>query len=248
MAGIRLLLAALLIGAGVYSFRKRAEATPSPVPQAPKPKSPPTPSSAPAMTIPPPKPSAPPTSKRHTSLISNVSEKYGRGTLKSGKRFTLAPVWDDSEHTWARADYDDGAQALARLGLRYPTFEELDEIASMPDALILKPCTLVNSAEDGLLMGTKGFWDKHDLCVQAQLDTASWDGKSPLVSVGKHWAHGAPKGRSWLHGWYVPKGSDSPTWQPKAGQGYSKAIQNRGKTFHDSKHVDYSSTLIGVEI
>lgn len=174
--------------------------------------------------------------------------------LKSGKRFTRVPLrdaelaLDGQTRLWARADYDNGARLLDSVGLRFPTFDELDEIASRPDALILEPCTLVQTASDAREMATvfqtsegkPGFWARHDACVAAQLESAPSGFAGPVVSIGKHWALGAPPGRSWLHGWYVPRGA-----QP--GGGYSKIIQNRGTTAHNSKQVDYSSTLIGVE-
>jgi len=234
--GIILSVGLAILGLTIMWSRK-ASATVAKPPAAPKPAAPKP--AAPKAALP--MPILQPSPLRFSSLISDVEEKYGRATLSTGAQFTLAPLWDAENDTWARLSYADGLIALSKLGLRYPTFEELDEIANRPDTLILKPVTLVNSAKDGALMGTKEFWDKHDLAVQAQLDAAGWNGNYPATSIGKHWAFGAPPDKSWLHGWYIPKSS-----QP--GSGYSKIIQNRGKTFHDRNHIDYSSTLIGVAL
>lgn len=228
------------------SEAEAAPATPSPAPEPPK--APVVPSSASAAA---PTQAAPATSSAATPSPASTStiartrpdavvSRYGMGVLKSGKAFTLAPLWDADRNTWARTDYKTGKDALARLGLRYPTFEELDEIANRPDALILQPVGLVQSTADSLKMATEEFWKRHDQAIADQL--AKYPGalgSRPVVSIGKHWAAGAPPGRAWLHGFYIPKGT-----QP--GGGYSKIIQNRGTTAHDDRHIDYSSTLIGV--
>lgn len=180
-----------------------------------------------------------------TSAVSsaNVIEKYVNPAMRlaSGKRFTVAPLWDVDRNTWARQNYSDAQVTLARLGLRMPDAEELDEIARRKDAYILKPVTLVNSAADSAKMATEEFWQRHDRGVAAQIEQLGWEpSKGPLVSVGKHWYRGAPTGRAYLHGWYVPRGE-----QP--GGGFSRVIQNRGTTAHNDRHIDYSSTIIGVE-
>ena len=234
-AGVVVLLARR--AAAASSQEASAEAsTPSaaPSPAAPSPSAAPSPAAPPLASIP------PSTATVARTDPNAVVSRYGMGVLRSGKAFTLAPLWDANRNTWARTDYRTGIAALQRLGLRYPTFEELDEIASRPDALILEPVTLVQSAADAARMASEDFWTRHDRAVAAQLEkNPAALGSVPVVSIGKHWAAGAPTGRSWLHGWYVPKGT-----QP--GGGYSKIIQNRGKTAHDDRHVDYSSTLIGV--
>jgi len=216
--------------AGLFLLARRAVASASPQP-APQ-----------AQSVPQPAPQAQPmpqTSKRsESSDPSTVFERFGRGKLSSGKGFTLAPLFDPEHSTWARLDYNQAERALARLGLRMPTFEELDEIANRTDAVILEPCTLVKTKDDSLKMGTLEFWERHDRCVADQIKARGWDGNAPLVSVGKHWALGADAAHSWLHGWYVPK----------SGGGYSRIIQNRGKTAHDRAQRDYSSTVIGVEV
>lgn len=226
-------------GLGFLLINKRAEAkSATPSPAAPKPPTPKPSASKPPMNLTPPAMNA----THLQSLPANTVERYDRLTLKSGKRFTLAPLWDTLNNTWARADYDHGLLALAPKGLRYPTFAELDEIASRPDTLITPLCNQPPTDQ----MATREWWEKFDLCIQAALDIAGWDGTTP-VFFGKSWAHGAntftDKGQpaSWLHGFYTPKGK-----QP--GGGYSTIVQNRGKTAHDRGHVDYSQLLYGVEL
>jgi hypothetical protein len=177
-----------------------------------------------------------------TSNLETVYCKYGFGKLDSGHEFTLAPLWDSEHDCWARLNYRDSLIALDRLGMRMPTFNELDQIASREDAIILQPVTLVRTKEDSLKMGSWEFWQKHDEKVAKQIADREWDEKVPLVSVGKHWAAGAPAGRAWLHGWYLPKKDKLGNIIP----GYSGIIQKRGTSAHDNKHLDYSSTIICV--
>ena len=236
------LLAGLSVTGAILLAVRYLKAAPSPLP-APANK-PPSPSPKATSTKNPMNPTPQPSSLRYQTLIGNTKEKYGRVALKSGKGFTLAPLWDTFNDTWARADYQSAEKILASHGLRMPTFDELDEVASRPDVTITKLCNQPPTAQ----MATKAWWDKFDLCIQGELDRLGWSGSTPVL-FGKAWALvvGAPtytklgQLASWLHGFYVPKG-DAP------GSGFSSIVQNRGKTAHDRGHVDYSQLLYGVEV
>lgn len=230
------------LGAAWVLTRKQSALAESPTPS-PAPKPVPSPPKPPGAI--PVNPTPMPSALAYQTLLGNTTEKYGpRITLKSGKGFTLAPLWDTFNNTWARADYSNAEKILASHGLRMPTFDELDEVASRPDTLITALC---NQPPTGA-MGTKAWWDKFDLCIQGELDRAGWAGTTPVL-FGKAWALvvGSPtytkQGAlaSWLHGFYTPK-------KPQPGGGYSSIVQNRGKTAHDRGHVDYSQLLYGVEV
>jgi hypothetical protein len=140
---------------------------------------------------------------------------------------------------YARIPYRDALRYCATEGYQLLT---ADVLGAMRDVLpTIAPVTLPATAR----MSSVEWSRVHDATVAERLG-----GAVVAVNIGKHWVQGAPGGRSWLMGWWVPDLApwtyDEKTGRPtRRGPGWVQprpAAGSRG--VHDDRHLDYSMTTL----
>lgn len=132
-----------------------------------------------------------------------------------------APLIDEPTGLYSRFNYLEAGEAAARLGVRLPTPNEIDEIrdAAIANKCLLSPICLPDvsmchaagiplgsAAEDTFRnnnMASEAWVRAHDRQVADQLIKLGWPPGTPCFNLGKHYAAGAPKGRAWLKGWWL---------------------------------------------
>jgi len=143
---------------------------------------------------------------------------------------------------FARLTYRDALAAAARLGaeLVHPTHvERLHWLASVGQAVEVPAYTGTPVAEKTLEHSLR-----HDAACWAALVKMHWDGKSPAANVGKHWVAGAPAGRSYLMGWWVPN-VRAYGITTRSGPGFIQAAPVPGsKGPHSDNHFDDGTTTL----
>ena len=136
---------------------------------------------------------------------------------------TAEPLRDSATGLYARLTYREALAACARLGCRLPTAVEVDAIrddALKPGGCLLTPVTLPDAEMTAPIvgpgyqaafaamlaanMGGQPWCELHDSRVAAQLAAMGWDQSRPAMNAGKWYIGGAPAGRAWLQGWWVP--------------------------------------------
>jgi hypothetical protein len=156
---------------------------------------------------------------------------------------------------FARLDYRSALAWCERHGCRLIDKLELD--AYREASTVLRPVLLPDAAQrqasprrpgesnqawDGRLragMTTVAWSERHDTKVWEQLSALSWNGTTLIFGAGKHWIRGAPKGRSWLMGWW--RGSETPA----RNEYWQKPPQSVNGP-HDDRHHDYGTTTLVV--
>lgn len=181
-----------------------------------------------------------------TPRASTVVHSSGWGALPSGRIITRLPLIDAATNLFARNDYRTLLEVAEREGARIISPAAIAELHAA--GLELKPCFLPTGAMVAKMpprgpneteiayqtrirldMGTAEWAEIHDRCVWEQLNKR-WGGESLVANAGKHWAFGAPKGRSYLMGWWLNGKFVQP--HPMAG--------SQGP--HDDRHADYGTT------
>jgi len=141
------------------------------------------------------------------------------------------------EPLFARLDYAGALAWCALHGCNLPSAAELE--AARVAGLTLRPVTLP-------IASTLQAADLHDVTVWAQLAAAGWAHGVPVSGAGKHWVRGAPAGRAWLMGWFVPK-VEAYGSKTRTGPGWVQPAPAAGSLgAHTDSHVDYSSTTLVV--
>lgn len=123
--------------------------------------------------------------------------------------YTAIPVLDVSEHLddgtpiCGQFTYADGMAALKRLGLEPLTaydLETLHDLATRGECIELPAFTSTATAETSLA------WRKvSDAANRANMMRMGWKPGMRVSNFGKGWVAGAPAGRAWLMGWWVPR-------------------------------------------
>jgi hypothetical protein len=174
--------------------------------------------------------------------LDAVEIRGGWVDIGGGVEVTRVPLLDgrqeakDAGISFARLTYSDAEQVAKRYGARIPTAAELDRARMLAGARILKPCTLVFTADDERRMSTVEYAKRHDGCITTQLDITPLAESSVLINAGKHWASDpvqgqyAGAGHITNHGWYDV---DDP----------SRMIQRKGG-HHGPDYTDYSQTTV----
>lgn len=153
--------------------------------------------------------------------------------LPSGVRVTTVPLYDGSGAPHARLDREGAIAALARLGMRLPTLDEVLEISRV--GFWVPPVTLVRTIEDQRLMRTREYCLRHDSKMQAQLDAAGWRTDQVVSTFGKWHIAGAAPGANRIAGWPRSKGG------PLIQQGIQDVHIGESLT-------DYATLTMGVEL
>jgi N-acetyl-anhydromuramyl-L-alanine amidase AmpD len=176
-----------------------------------------------------------------SDLADTGAHPSGWHRMKSGKWITRLPWWDFTFGIFARLGHGIGAKHLKSLGLRIATLAELQalhdeglhiEPYTLPTAPMLKADGIANTEaaiQDYRTRHMMGLdWARlHDAVVFARLQSAGWDGATPVDNCGKHWAEGGL-----IFGWW--KASGGMIQQPSP--------------FHraDGTYVDYGTTIHAV--
>lgn len=123
--------------------------------------------------------------------------------------YTAIPVLDMSEHLddgtpiCGQFTYADGMAALKRLGLEPLTtydVETLHDLATRGQCIELPAFTSTATAETSLA------WRKvSDKANRDNMLRLGWKPGMRVCNFGKGWIAGAPAGRAWLMGWWVPR-------------------------------------------
>lgn len=132
---------------------------------------------------------------------------------------------------YARIPYRDALRYCATEGY---ALLSADALEAMRDVLLtIAPVTLPATNR----MSSVEWSRVHDATVAERLG-----GQNVAVNIGKHWIAGAPGGRSWLMGWWVP---DLGGYGPRKGPGWVQPRPTKGsRGVHDDRHVDYAMTTL----
>lgn len=183
---------------------------------------------------------------KHRTAVHEAVVTEGWGPIPgTDLEWTLVPVEDSTKRlsngrpVMARLTYRDALAVAERHDARLISPDEVQlrhEMAKRGEALELVAYTGTPTAETDLVHS-----ERHDADCWRQLEALGWDGQ-PVANFGKHWVHGAPKGRAWLMGWWVPK-------LEAYGMGYGPGfVQPRplsgSRGPHDDQHHDDGTTTV----
>lgn len=142
---------------------------------------------------------------------SGVCQLHPAGWVKlaSGVSITRMPLWDAEAGLFCRWGAAEGAQKLAAMGLRLPTWQEYEALHAL--ALFIAPYTLPTPAMEAAdpknnypgspLMTSEAWCRIHDDGVFAELAAAGWTGE-PVANAGKHWCYDGA-----IYGWWQKNGT-----------------------------------------
>lgn len=145
-----------------------------------------------------------------------IDEHHGFAPLRDGWEVLVVPLLDateqleDGTHICAQLTYADAERALARHGLVMLDPDDvghLHRLAADGKAIELPAFTGTPTAEVSLAARKVS-----DTANRKSLTASGWMPGTPVANFGKGWVAGAPAGRAWLMGWWVPSlAAYSPT-------------------------------------
>ena len=209
----------------------------------------------------------------YTTEPDDVVRPGPAGWAKVGNHWqSLEPLRDRKTGLYARPTYAGGKEALARLGLRLPTPDEVDArrqavlaaagsgaielpVIALPDSTMradagAKDDAAIQKMRDSYKGGMSSlWWARHfdELMAQA-LARRGWNGRSLVSNLGKMWIAGASEGspapgKALLKGWWDP---NLPNRLGGMGRWTQEGTAKPGEEFHTDAHHDYATLLYAV--
>lgn len=150
----------------------------------------------------------------------------------TGVEVTCLPVLDApyqvvGDPMFARLNYDEALVVAQRYGARLLAPGRINDLRRPGVALQLQPYLGTPTAETEMPHS-----ERHDADIWRQLHALGWNGRQPVVGVGKHWVADAPPGRSRLEGW------------DKDGAGPGLALWQPDQVAHNRLHFDDGTTTV----